>query len=133
MATWNVNGWTEGNGDLRCNIISLTNIDVVMISETHLKDNDLISIPDFTWFGFNRRGIHKKARKASGGVGIFVRDSLFRHFNVNIVDQSMQGIIGIELVNKATDYIVRLYSCYLPPGSPWANITVFYEHLLGEL
>ena len=42
--------------------------------------------------------------------------------------------IGIELVNKATDYIVRLYSCYLPPeGSPWANITVFYEQLLGEL
>ena len=60
--------------DLRCNIISLMNIDVVMISETHLKDNDLLSIPDFTWFGFNRRGIHKKARKDSGGVGIFVRD-----------------------------------------------------------
>ena len=51
---------------------------------------------------------------------IFVRDSLFRHFDVNIFDQSVQGIIGIELVNKATDYIVRLYSCYLPPeGSPY--------------
>ena len=99
-----------------------------------LKDNDLIRIPDFTWFGFNRRGIYKKASKDSGGVGILVRDSLFRHFNVNIVDQSVQGIIGIELVNKATDYIVRLYSCYLPPeGSPWANINVFYEHSLGEL
>ena len=61
VATWNVNDWTEGNGDSRCNIISLMNIDVVMISETHLKDNDLISIPDFTWLGFNRRGIHKKA------------------------------------------------------------------------
>ena len=46
----------------------------------------------------------------------------------------MQVIIGTELVNKATDYIVRLYSCYLPPdGSPWETITVFYEHLLGEL
>ena len=134
MATWNVNGWTEGNGDLRCNIISLMNIDVVIISETLLKDNDLIRIPDFTWFGFNRRGIYKKASKDSGGVGILVRDSLFRHFNVNIVEQSVQGIIGLELVNKATDYIVRLYSCYLPPeGSPWTNITVLYEHLLGEL
>ena len=48
MATWNVNGWTGGNGDLRCNIISLMNIDVVMISETHLKDNDLITLLDFT-------------------------------------------------------------------------------------
>ena len=30
----------------------------------------------------------------------------------------MQGLIGIELVNKATDYVVRLG---------------FYKHLLGEL
>ena len=78
--------------------------------------------------------MHVRARKASGGVGILIRNEIVTNYKVRIIDRSVEGILGFEFVDKYTEYCFRIYACYLPPeGSPWANPTEFYGHLVSEL
>ena len=50
-----------------------------------------------------------------------------------MVDKSQNGIIGIELKSKLTAKCILVCSCYLPPeGSPWADTSSFYGHLISQ-
>ena len=88
----------------------------------------------YKWFGFNRQALHVRAPKGSGGVGILVRDSLFIDYSVKVVDRSYEGVIGMQMQHKLSDYSVLFYSCYLPPeNSPWGRDAIgFYSHLLTQ-
>ena len=41
-----------------------------------------IEVEDYKYFGHNREGLHIKAPKGSGGVGILVRNDLLLEYNV---------------------------------------------------
>ena len=57
-------------------------------------------------------------------MGILVKDSLFSTYTINVIDESFQDILAIELKHIFTDHIIVVYSCYLPPdGSLWNNCT----------
>ena len=68
-----------------------------------------------------------------GGVGLFVKHSLFSTFDVSIIDRSIDGILGVLFTHKVTEYKFIVFSCYLPPeDSPWGrDSTSFYGHLLS--
>ena len=68
-----------------------------------------------------------------GGVGLFVKHSLFSTFDVSIIDRSIDGILGMLFTHKVTEYKFIVFSCYLPPeDSPWGrDSTSFYGHLLS--
>ena len=70
IISWNVNGWTETNKNLRGEIITQINADIVCLGETHLKDTCGNELNNYTWYGFNRDKIHVRANRGSGGVGI---------------------------------------------------------------
>lgn len=55
------------------------------------------------WYGFNRRDIHRRAPKPSGGVGILIKTSIFGTFNVSLVDKMHDSIIGLKLEHKTTE------------------------------
>ena len=53
-----------------------------------------------------------------GGVGLFVKDSMFRTFKVSVMDRSAEGILGVLFTHKFSDYKFIVFSCYLPPSPP---------------
>ena len=69
ISTLNVNGWTAHNGELRKQIISNLNSDIICVCETHLHSTDSIVFDGYKWYGFNRTGLHVNAKRPSGGVG----------------------------------------------------------------
>ena len=59
---------------------------------------------------------------------------MLQSFQVRLVHKSQNGIIGVELKSKFTAKCISVYSCYLPPeGSPWADTSYFYGHLIAKL
>ena len=53
--------------------------------ETHLAGQNRIEIDGYTWYGHNRTEIHRNAPRASGGVGILVKNSISKLFEIEIV------------------------------------------------
>ncbi len=131
----NVNGWTESNSILRENIVKTVNHDIFCVTETHLVDDTRLYIDGYKWYGHNRGGIHRLAPKGSGGVGIFVKESILQEYSCTVVDKSFDGILGLLLEHKVSDFRCYLYCCYSSPeNSTWgSDSTSFYAHLLSQV
>lgn len=90
------------------------------LNGTHLARSN-IELYGYTWFGHNRAA-HRKAVKASGGVGMFVINSVLDIFCVNIVDESSDGILGLRFENRTTQQCFVIICCYLSPEtSTWGR------------
>lgn len=130
-------GWTKSNHDLRCELIKHLCCDIVSINETHLIDQSDINLShyDYKWIAFNRSHIHINAPKGSGGVGLLVKNWLYRTYNVDIIDKSFEGILGVQFHDKENDFTLVVYSVYLPPeNSPRGrDASTFFSHLLTQL
>ena len=110
-----MNGWTKNNELLRQCILQSCKSNIFSLNETHLKNHDQICLPGYTWVGLNRKFLHNKAPKRSGGVGFFIEENLYDIFNINLIDNSYDGILGIQLKHKLSNINVVIFSCYLPP------------------
>ncbi len=132
MIHWNVNGWTDSNCGLRSLLLQSLDPDFISLNETHLKNDDIITLEGYTWFGQNRN-MHIKAPKASGGVGIFVKDQLFQYFKVTVADQAVDGIFALRFEHRVSQYAFVIFSCYLSPESSTRgrDSLTFFSHLLG--
>ena len=108
--------------------------DIICVNETHLQGDAFLDLENFTFYGHNRHSTHIRAPKGSGGVGIFVKNDIISQLNVSVLDKSYDGILGISLISKETDYSIVIFSTSLPPEtSTWGrDATGFYAHLLGE-
>ena len=131
----NIRGWTKHNSEFRQKILLSLEADIICISETHLNGNEYCVLPGYHWEGFNRKLRHKKSPYNFGGIGIFVRNDIYSDYSIDIQDRTFDGIMGLNLKNKHTDYIFVVFCCYLPPErSPWGReSTLFYSHLLTQL
>ncbi|CAC5399192.1 unnamed protein product [Mytilus coruscus] len=76
----NVCGWTLNNYLLRKAIVANINVDILSICETHLKESDKIAVDGNTWKGHNRNEIHRNAPKASGGVGLLIKQWILEEY-----------------------------------------------------
>ena len=117
IASWNIQSWTQCNGQLRESIIKSTGAHIICLSETHLKDNDVISVSGFSRYGNNRSDLHRRAKSGSGGCGILINNSVLCDFKVEVVLKNMDGILGLKLIDKISGISMIIYSCYLPPES----------------
>ena len=135
MAHINVCGWTNENNDLRCALIKAIDADITCVSETHLSGQNVLKIEGYMWLGYNRQEIHRNAPKASGGVGIFIKEKLLQNYNAEIVDKSFDGILGVKFSNKATDYTFVVYASYLPPerSTRGRDAQSFFSHVLAQM
>ena len=56
---WNVRGWKpdiySDNHKLRSECLMLYNLDITGIAETHLFDAQNLALPEYTWYGQNRK------------------------------------------------------------------------------
>jgi hypothetical protein len=111
------------------------NLDVIGIAESHLSATTKLDIPGYKWFGQNREKIHPRAKCGSGGVGILVKLFLLEHYDVHILDRSLEGALWVQFKAKSTAGSFNLCVCYLPPerSSRAVNAQDFYDELLKQV
>lgn len=78
MGYWNINGlsYTDRNNPnyvFKLSAIKGMDQDILCLSETFLRDDQRLEIPDYTWIGQNRTVINRRATRGSGGVGILIQ------------------------------------------------------------
>ena len=107
-------------------ILDKINGNIICINKTILTGQNTIFIDGYTWYGHNRPTKHVNARRGSGGVRLFVKNELFNHFKVEIIDKSTDGILLLQFTHLVSEYTIAVVSCYLPPVS-----ILFFGHLLS--
>ncbi len=119
---------------MRKRIGTFRGADILSINETHLKSNEKISLPGYRWLGHNRRKQHVRATRAFGGVGFFIKESVFDNYIVSEEFDSFDDMFGVLFVNKHTDYKFIVYSLYLPPenSNVYNDAPDFFNKLLLE-
>ncbi|XP_063415945.1 uncharacterized protein LOC134697591 [Mytilus trossulus] len=95
--------------------------------------NNKFDIDGYTFYGHNRLTKHHKAKRGSGGVGIFVKSSIEEKYKVNILDKTAKGILWLKFDNEQETFCVCV--CYLPPkGSSRSNDPEqFYVDLTNQV
>lgn len=140
LCCWNVGGWSlkdSENKHFREQTLINSKCDIFCVVETFLKNKETLCVDGYTYFTHNRVSIHKKAKRGSGGVGVFIRNELLNLFSVLVLDDSIEDVLWIKLSNVAkvqSDNIV-LCVAYLPPAGSVRNNDpeAFYCSLLEQV
>ena len=124
---WNVCGWSNldagelGRGvdhtDIRSLILNHYKPDVIGVVESWLRGDEEVFFEGYKWFGNNRKSVHKKAVRGSGGVGVLMREPLLRFWSCELLDSDVEDILWVKLSNVASSTDVVLAVCYIPPIS----------------
>ena len=111
------------------------NAEILCLQETHLSDNNTNQpwLDGYRWIGHCRTIKHVNANMTHGGVGVFIKESVYQTYHVSILDKSYDGILALLFKDKISGYCFTLYNIYLPPeNSPYGrDSTAFYTHLLS--
>lgn len=83
------------------------------MAETKLLGNEQLNVIGFNWFGHNRVVLHRRAPCGSGGVGFLVRENLLEVFNISVLDNSVEGIMWLNLSAKGYDSEYNVCVCVL--------------------
>lgn len=100
-----------------------------------MLNNDCISLENFSWYGNNRKYIHKNARNGSGGVGFLIHKRILEDFYVSVLNNSYDGILWLEMKHKTDDIYLFPCVCYLPPenSSRYSDVNTFFDTLLQNV
>ena len=115
IASWNVNSWTITNSEIRKAILNYVKPDIIIICETKLKDKECIKLEGYKWNGFNRRKQLKTAKCGSGGVGIFIRNSLLSEWKLTDIDHTIDGLYITSLASLKNE--CKNNACCLLPST----------------
>ena len=112
--TSNVNCWSENNEELRAKLVTHNNPDIVCITETHLKDDQVLEVNGYDYYGLNRK-LQVKNSRGSGGVRILVKTSLHAEFAVDRCYELKDNVLGLMLNSDVGDERYVVFCVYLPP------------------
>ena len=88
--------------------------DVIGIVETKLKDNNDIFLDNYTWIGHNRQNLRQNDN-GSGGVGIFIKNELYKAYYISIFDKKFRDVLVVKFKDKTSSYSFIICVYYLPP------------------
>ena len=110
-------------------------VDIMGLAETHLTSDTELELNGYKWFGNNRKHLHVRARMGPGGVGFFIKLSLLDAFDVSVLDDSVEGILWLNMKHKRTGFRFLPCECYLPPKNSSRRVDVyeFYDNLLANI
>ena len=136
----NVGGWSLKDSEnklFREQVLISSDFDIFCVVETFLKNKETLYVSGYTFYGHNRVNLHRRAKRGSGGVGIFVRNQLLNTFTVSVLDDTVEDILWVKLIhrdNMPSDNIV-LCVAYLPPSDSVRNNDpeAFYCSLLEQI
>ena len=111
------------------------NLDIIGLAETHLIGNNALVLPGYVWFGQNRRILHRRAVKGSGGVGFFVKHEVAENHQVTVYDSTNEGVLWLQLATNHNQVLLRAAVCYLSPAnsSRPVNAPDYFDTLLSNV
>ena len=127
----NVNCWSKNNCDLRKKILNEGDPDIICITETHLKNYQIIAMSGFKSYNLNRKIESTKSHKGSGGVCILIKYDLLEEYkvvNVTCIDES---ILGVDIECKVSSEKISIFCVYLSPEN--SRYGTYNEQLLNKL
>ena len=135
----NVRGWsTVSSSDnflaqFKC--LQSSEIDIFGVAESHLRNNDRISLVGYTWIGNNSRSLHVNAHRGSGGVDFIISKHVYDLFDISILDISEEDILWIKLRSKMDTVVLCLCVCYFAPANSSRQMCAddFYKKLLNSV
>lgn len=79
--------------------------------------------------------LHRNAKRGSGGVCFLIKDSVYKFFDVTLLDCSKEDILWIKLQEKGSTLCFCLCVCYLPPkgSSRRCDPETFFADLLYQV
>ena len=109
--------------------------DIIGVSETHLRGLEQFEVDGYEWYGQNRTLLSSRATSGSGGVGVFIKKTFTKNFNISRLDDSHEGILWIKCASKTNNSVLLLCTCYLPPegSSRCVNPEEFFDTLLTQV
>jgi exonuclease III len=121
LALWNANGLHQHAEELKT-FLSLRNIDIMLISETHFTDKTYPQLPNYTVYHSNH-----PAGTARGGSAIIIKRSI-KHHQLNHSEDFLQATsVSVE------DYTgpLMVSAVYLPPKPTVKHeqLSAFYNTL----
>ena len=57
-------------------------------------------VEGYRWFGCNRRTLHRKAVRGSGGVGVLIREEVLKEYVVEVLDSDVDDVLWLRLSNE---------------------------------
>jgi exonuclease III len=110
-------------------------LDILCVAETHLRGSEQLVIPGYTYFGQNRAKLSSKAKCGSGGVGVLIKNAMLSKYDAEILNDSVEGILWIQLRAKYDHSVYNVCVCYLPPegSSRKMDVCDFYDELLSHV
>ena len=136
---WNVNGWPVDVNTDKYKICSSSilkcDFDICGIAETHLMGHSNPILDGYTVFTNNRKSIHRRAKCGSGGVVLFVKQSVMLHYNVNILDESVEDILWVQFEHNMLLLCINVCVCYLSPdeSSHIVDPHSYFDKLLSQI
>ena len=143
MMCWNVGGWGKKDGsdwnrmedvlDMRAKVVDLYRPDVIAVVETLLRGEEVVEVDGYRWVGRNRRGLHRKAVRGSGGVGLLIKEEVLESYTIEILESDVEDILWVRIrqVEEEEDEALVLAVCYIPPESSSRGVSA--EDVLQSL
>ena len=102
----------------------LNTCDILGVGETKTCEDDVILLPNYTYFPKHRKHFIRR----SGGLGIFVKDSILPYIDLIEIDCEYLMLIKISSSTSTTDRDICIAFAYLPPeGSDYSDNDSFSE------
>ena len=143
MMCWNVGGWGKKDGsdwnrmedvlDMRAKVVDLYRPDIIAVVETWLRGEEVIEVDGYRWVGRNRRGLHRKAVRGSGGVGLLIKEEVLESYTIEILESDVEDILWVRIrqVEEEEEEALVLAVCYIPPESSSRGVSA--EDVLQSL
>lgn len=123
IAEWNANGMSNHLNEIET-FLNLNNIDIFLVSETHLTSRSFLRIKGYDFIISN----HPDDR-AHGGAAILIKTSL-KYETLDAISESFLQAAGIKLLLENGSSIA-IYSVYFPPR--FSISCSMYEHFFGQI
>ena len=133
LLSWNINGWYDNTKSIRKNIIAGMKADIVVLCETHLKDDDKVYVNEhYRTIPHNRMLTHLRAKKNYGGICMLIHRFVDVRYICSTVDKEYDGILAVKFIDKFTKFCFLVIALYLPPEqSTWGrDANSFFAHVL---
>ena len=121
IGAWNLNGWSwktcPGNFQFKKSVVLSLDLDIYLLSETHLRENEILALEGYHVIQFNRPNISHRAKKGSGGVAIALNNRLLLTHKIEKVYKDLDGLLGLKLVCNEMDTSLGFIANYLPPDT----------------
>ena len=120
---------------MRFTCLELLELDILGLAETHLAPGEVLGVNGYTWYGHNRKLLHRNAKCGSGGVGFLIREEFESDYGIEIIDDSYEGILWIKMEHKIDKFKIFACCCYLPPNNSSRQVDVheFFDTILSGI